>query len=90
MVGARLVANQIASYRRLHDRNLASSIMIGTKTQSMVSDHKINKAEVETIKGFSYANMFESFESVAHRERKYAWRMDAINQMENSSMFYSP
>lgn len=82
--GARMVANQVARYRRLHDRNLESSIMIGTKMQSMVSDHKVNRAEVETIKGFTYANMYESFARTESREQRYAWRMNAVNHLETS------
>lgn len=84
--GARLVATQIARYRQLQDRNLESSIRIGTKTQAMVSDHKVNQAEVETIKGYAYANMFESFSRAEAREKRYSWRMNAINQLEASSI----
>lgn len=86
--GARLVANQIAKFRTLSNRNLESSILIGTKMQTMVSDHKVNKAEVETIKGFAYANMFESFATAESREARYAWRMNAINHLESSSKFF--
>jgi hypothetical protein len=85
MNGARLVSNQIARYRRIHDRNLESSILIGTKAQSMVSDHKVNKGEVETIKGFTYANVYESFNRTEAREQRYAFRMGAINHLESSS-----
>lgn len=87
MHGARLISNQIARYRRIQDRNLQSSVMIGTKTQSMISDHKVNKAGVETIKGFSYANMYENFDRAEAREQRYAFRMNAINQLENSSTY---
>lgn len=85
MHGARLISNQIARYRRIHDRNLESSVLIGTKSQAMVSDHKVNKAEVETIKGFTYANTYESFERAEAREQRYAFRMGAINHLEGSS-----
>jgi hypothetical protein len=51
----------------------------------MVSDHKVNKAEVETIKGFSYANTFENFARTEAREQKYAYRMNAIEHIESSS-----
>lgn len=86
MHGARLVANQIARFRRIHDRNLEASVLIGTKAQSMVSDHKVNKAQVETVKGFSYANMYENFQRTEAREQRYGYRMNAINHLENSSL----
>jgi hypothetical protein len=82
--GSRLVANQIAAYRRIHDRNLQASIMIGTKAQSMYSDHKVNKGQVESIKGFTYANVYESFTRAEAREQRYAYRMSAINHLESS------
>lgn len=85
MQGAKLVANQVVRYRQIHDRNLSASVAIGTKSQAMLSDHKVNRAEVETIKGFAYANMYESFNRMESREQRYAWRMNAINHLESSS-----
>ena len=84
MRGARMVANQVASYRRIHDRNLQASIQIGTQAQSMVSDHKVNRGQVESIKGFTFANTYESFGRLEAREQRSAFRMSAINHMESS------
>jgi hypothetical protein len=89
MHGARLIANQIARFRRLQDRNLESSVLIGTKAQAMVSDHKVNKAQVETIKGFAYANIYENFQRLESREQRYSYRMGAINHLENSSTLFA-
>ncbi|KAJ1563327.1 hypothetical protein HK405_002458, partial [Cladochytrium tenue] len=48
----------------------------------MASNHKINRAEVEAIKGAKFANLEDSLESAAARERKYAQRLGVYEEME--------
>lgn len=47
---ARLVAKQIASYRAISDRNFEADTLITTRAQTMLSDHIVNRSEVEAIK----------------------------------------
>lgn len=79
---AKIVARQIAHLRSCADRNFESSTMISTRAQLMASNHKINRAEIEAIKGARYANLEDSVQSMAQRERKYAKRMGEFEEME--------
>lgn len=80
---ARLVATQIAAYRRLVERNYESSVMIATKVQTISSHHKINRAEVETIKGIKHCNKGQTMETVISLEHKYDQRMKQFEEMED-------
>lgn len=79
---ARLVATQIAVYRRLVERNYESAVIIATKLQTVSSNHKINRAEVETIKGMKHANKGRTAQSVEAHEWKYDQRMKSYESME--------
>ncbi|KAJ3221569.1 hypothetical protein HK099_003384 [Clydaea vesicula] len=86
---ARVVAGQIAQYRAIGDRNFEAETLIQTRAQVMVSDHKVNRAEVEAIKGIKHANLEENHHTVGRREYKYAARMNEYEDMEvimNSGM----
>ncbi|KAJ3210705.1 hypothetical protein HDU67_005080, partial [Dinochytrium kinnereticum] len=80
---ARVVAKQIAHFRSAADRNFEGSVMISTRAQLMMSNHKVNRAEVEAIKGIRYANIEEDITSTAGREHKYAQRMAVFEEMES-------
>lgn len=97
MTGARLVANQVARYRRLHDRNLESSVLIGTKAQAMVSDHKVNKAEIETVKGYmwmcrhscAWARCMFLLQTIPTSSFAYANMYESFNRMESREQRYA-
>ncbi|KAI9014711.1 hypothetical protein BC832DRAFT_612553 [Gaertneriomyces semiglobifer] len=80
---AKLLAHQIAYYRLATDRNFEASVMIDTRAQLMVSNHVINRAEVEAIKGIKYANAEEDLHTVQKRQMKYAIRLDMYETMED-------
>ncbi|KAJ3288988.1 hypothetical protein HDU79_004406 [Rhizoclosmatium sp. JEL0117] len=82
LVKARIAARQISHYRQASDRNYESSAMIQTRAQLMVSNHKINQAKIEALKGSRYADMYDSIETVASREMKYAHMMGVQEEME--------
>jgi hypothetical protein len=84
VTSARLIASQVAKYRKIHSRNLEGAILIDTKSQAMLSDHKVNTAAVESVKGWTYANQFESFSRVEDREKRLMWRSGAIDALEGS------
>jgi hypothetical protein len=48
----------------------------------MKSDHAVNRAQIEAIKGVRYANLEDSLASVRAREQKYAMRMAEYCEME--------
>ncbi|KAJ3083472.1 hypothetical protein HK102_001055 [Quaeritorhiza haematococci] len=79
---AKMLAQQAAQYRAVADRNFAGSVMIETRAQLMVSNHKINRAEVEAIKGIRYANIEESRQTVYERQQKYAEKLAEAEDME--------
>ncbi|KAI9327084.1 hypothetical protein BDR26DRAFT_876057 [Obelidium mucronatum] len=83
LVKARIAARQISHYRTASDRNYESAAMIQTRAQLMVSNHKINQAKIEAIKGSRYADMYDSIESVSAREAKYARMMGVQEEMEH-------
>ncbi|KAJ3030202.1 UNVERIFIED_CONTAM: hypothetical protein HDU68_009843 [Siphonaria sp. JEL0065] len=83
LVKARIAARQISHYRTAADRNYESAAMIETRAQLMVSNHKINQAKIEALKGSRYADMYDSIESVSAREAKYAHMMGVQEEMEH-------
>ncbi|KAJ3045380.1 hypothetical protein HDV00_010250 [Rhizophlyctis rosea] len=80
---AKLIARQIADYRTAADRNFTGSVMIDTRAQLMVSDHIVNRAEVEAIKGIRHANVRENLQTFMAREKKYDERLDLYETMES-------
>ena len=46
---AQMVANQMAHYRNISDRNFAESVSIQTQIQMRCSNHKIHQAHMEAI-----------------------------------------
>jgi len=80
---ARLVARQIAQYRAVGDRNFEAETLIVTRAQTMASDHKVNRCEIDAIKGIKYANSGQTLESTALRSTKYSTRMEAFQEMES-------
>ena len=85
IASARLIADQITRYRQVSLRNFDASVEIATRAQVMVSNHKINRAEVEAIKGIKYANAEEDLETTRRREQKYAIRMEYHQELEDIS-----
>ncbi|KAJ3064259.1 hypothetical protein HDU98_012297 [Podochytrium sp. JEL0797] len=82
LVKARIAARQISHYRTASDRNYESAAIIQTRAQLMVSNHKINQAKIEALKGSRYADMYDTIESVSARELKYAHMMGVQEEME--------
>ncbi|KAJ3057236.1 hypothetical protein HK097_010596 [Rhizophlyctis rosea] len=80
---AKLIAQQIADYRTASDRNFKGSVLIDTRAQLMVSDHTVNRAEVEAIKGIRHANIRENLQTFMEREKKYDERLDMYETMES-------
>ncbi|KAI9146057.1 hypothetical protein BKA69DRAFT_1047158 [Paraphysoderma sedebokerense] len=81
--GARLLAKQIAIYRRISERNFEASVSIATKMQMMSSNHKVNQAEMEAVKGISYANANRTVFGVEMKEQKAAMKMEEFETMED-------
>ncbi|KAJ3378017.1 hypothetical protein HDU84_008020 [Entophlyctis sp. JEL0112] len=82
LVKARIAAKQISHYRTASDRNYESAAIIATRAQLMASNHKINQAKIEAIKGSRYACMNDTIQTVSEREMKYAHMMDIQEEME--------
>ncbi|KAJ3102431.1 hypothetical protein HDU97_000574 [Phlyctochytrium planicorne] len=79
---AKVVAKQIAHLRSASDRNFEGSVMIATRAQLMVSNHKVNRAEIEAIKGIRYANIEDDISTFGSREMKYHQRLTQYEEME--------
>lgn len=79
---AKMLAGQVARYQQVSDKNFAGSVYIQTRAQLMFSNHKINRAEVEALKGAKYANMGESLEACNQRYEKYSMRLEVTEDME--------
>ncbi|KAI3642053.1 hypothetical protein MP228_011608 [Amoeboaphelidium protococcarum] len=84
LVSAQLVAQQIQKFRSLQHRNLTHSCNLELKTQTLISDHKVNQAEVEGVKAWSYANAYETFGGLERRENRMGMRSGAIDHFEDS------
>ncbi|KAI8621906.1 hypothetical protein BC830DRAFT_1092128 [Chytriomyces sp. MP71] len=82
LVKARIAARQISHYRTASDRNYESAAIIQTRAQLMVSNHKINQAKVEALKGANYACMEDTIDTIMAREMKYAQMMNIQEEME--------
>lgn len=84
---AKMLANQMAHYRNISDKNFARAIYIQTETQIRNSNHKINQAQVEFVKTMSFVNNGESIESIRAREKKYHMRQDVQASIEGISKY---
>ncbi|KAJ3162971.1 hypothetical protein HDU88_006464 [Geranomyces variabilis] len=80
---AKCLAHQVTHYRVASDRNFEAGVMIDTRAQLMVSNHVVNRAEIEAIKGIRHANKEETLETVQKRHHKYDQRMDMYETMED-------
>ncbi|KAJ3147681.1 hypothetical protein HDU86_007930 [Geranomyces michiganensis] len=80
---AKCLAHQVTHYRVASDRNFEAGVMIDTRAQLMVSNHVVNRAEIEAIKGIRHANKGETVETVQKRHYKYDQRMDMYETMED-------
>lgn len=76
---ARSIAAQIANYRRISEKSVDAGIVIATTTQAMVSNHKIHRAQIEAIKGISFANAYHGPFVVQERVMKYTERMVSLS-----------
>ncbi|KAJ3021165.1 hypothetical protein HKX48_009085 [Thoreauomyces humboldtii] len=79
---AKCLAHQVAHYRVAADRNFDAGVMIDTRAQLMVSNHVVNRAEVEAIKGIRYANKGETIQTALARQHKYDMRLTISETME--------
>jgi hypothetical protein len=85
-----MLANQLAHFRFISDKNFARSIFIETETQvcsslmckMRISNHKINQAHVSFLKGMNFANQGESVDQIRNREQKYHHRQDLQQTIE--------
>ncbi|TPX40544.1 hypothetical protein SeMB42_g05958 [Synchytrium endobioticum] len=80
---ARTVASQLVHYRMMGDRNFTADAMIQTRAQVAASNHKINRAEIDALKGMMYANFEESVSTIQSREKRYAEKMEMFELMES-------
>ncbi|TPX66028.1 hypothetical protein SpCBS45565_g04746 [Spizellomyces sp. 'palustris'] len=80
---AKCLSHQISHYRVTSDRNFEAAVMIDTRAQLLVSNHVVNRAEVEAIKGIRYANVEEDLKTVQQRQEKYDTRLDMYETMED-------
>ncbi|KAI8912309.1 hypothetical protein DFJ77DRAFT_467719 [Powellomyces hirtus] len=80
---AKCLAHQVSHYRVASDRNFEAAVMIDTRAQLMVSNHVVNRAEVEAIKGIRHANQEETLKTVQKRQMKYDKRLDLYETMED-------
>ncbi|KAI8928759.1 hypothetical protein BC831DRAFT_447264 [Entophlyctis helioformis] len=79
---ANLLAKQIALYRNLADKNFERGVAIETEIQVLLSNHKINRAHAESIKGIRHSNMEQTLESARDKELKYQRRMEECEAIE--------
>lgn len=82
---ARLLAQQIARFRAVADRNFASSVMISTEAQLMYSTNKVNKAQVENITGINWANSHHSMSKVQMGHMQTAKKLNDFEMLEGMS-----
>ena len=54
--------------------------------QRRISNHKINQAHIEFLKGMNYANFGETIGGVKAREKKYHARQELQEAMESIRM----
>ncbi|KAI8851040.1 hypothetical protein BC829DRAFT_387819 [Chytridium lagenaria] len=60
------------------------SVMIATRAQLMVSNHKVSRAEIEALKGIRYANIEQDITSTRTKGFKYAQRMSECEEIETT------
>ncbi|KAJ3269861.1 hypothetical protein HDV01_000867 [Terramyces sp. JEL0728] len=80
---AQMIAKQLQCFRNISDKNFERSIYIQTQAQIRFSNHMINQATIESIKGLRFANKRETFETVSKRDKKYKYEKNMQDAMEN-------
>ncbi|KAJ3165798.1 hypothetical protein HK101_000168 [Irineochytrium annulatum] len=86
---ARILAAQIAGLRNTSNRNFQGSAIIQNRAQVMASNHKINRAEMEAMKGTRYANYGVTQVGAKMQTMKYAQRMmedEVLEELMNEGM----
>lgn len=81
---AKMIAQQIALYRSVSDKNFSRSVMIGSQAQLMFSNNRIHQAQIETIKGLSnFGNLDHSVLSQSKRYSELAFHHADIEELCN-------
>ncbi|KAJ3256779.1 hypothetical protein HK103_005153 [Boothiomyces macroporosus] len=80
---AQMIAKQLQCFRNISDKNFERSIYIQTQAQIRFSNHKINQATIESLKGLRFANKRETFDTVTKRDKKYKYEKNIQEAMEN-------
>ncbi|KAJ3319752.1 hypothetical protein HDV06_005953 [Boothiomyces sp. JEL0866] len=80
---AQMIAKQLQCFRNISDKNFERSIYIQTQSQIRFSNHKINQATIESIKGLRFANKKETLDSITKRDKKYKYEKNIQEAMEN-------
>ena len=87
---AKMIAQQIALYRNVSDKNFSRSVMIGTQAQLMCSQHRIHQAQIESLKGLAQAHLGQFEDSLASQGRKYAEMASYQEDMDDMcNLFFS-
>ena len=86
---AKMIANQIALYRNISDKNFERSVMIDLQSQLMFSNHKIYQAQTESIKGLMYANIRQFEDVLFQKDVKYNHMVGLHEDIESMSMYFN-
>ena len=69
---AKMIAQQIALYRSVSDKNFSRSVMIDSQAQLMFSNNRIHQAQIETIKGLSNASIGNLDHAILSKSKAYS------------------
>ena len=67
-----MIAQQIALYRSVSDKNFSRSVMIGSQAQLMFSNNRIHQAQIESVKGLANANIGQLDDTVLSQSKRYS------------------
>ena len=86
MPKVKMVANQLAHFKDISDRNFARSLYLQSEAQIRKSNNSINQAHAEFLKGMEYVNKSGTVEQMRQKQARVAKRQDGQEMIE--SMMY--
>lgn len=71
LVKAKMIARQIALYRRISDKNFERDLSMDLQVRTMTSNHKIHKAQIECLRGIQFTTAGSFAQDMMRKDQKY-------------------
>lgn len=79
---SRMILQHMLYLKKISDKNYARELFIQNEMLIRKSNHAVNQAHVEFLKGLRFANGNETIDTIRKREQKYHYMQDIHDSME--------